>query len=193
MKKLIFGIATTLVLVSNVTAQNARERFLTGKKNHKEVVDAYNKLSDAEQKELWLEKFNQLISLNLPSEHKSLIKELRDDFADGVDTEKEDFFKTAAKLASITPAKDFGFMFETLLDYKYENKFVDNKSLPESFINDLNSLNAYANLSAGTLARGNCSCRWCLGMGTTGTYCKPTDSGCGFLWLQSCNQCILCL
>jgi len=93
----------------------------------------------------------------------------------------------------VTPAKDFGFMFETLLDYKYENRFVDNKSLPESFINDLNSLNAYANLSAGTLARGNCSCRWCLGMGTTGTYCKPTDSGCGFLWLQSCNQCILCL
>jgi hypothetical protein len=193
MKKLILGVIATVFFASHVNAQTAREKFLEGKKSHKEVVDAYNNLSDAQQKELWLEKFNQLAELDLPNKHSELIKKLRDDFADGVDAEKEDFFITASELARITPAKDFGYMFETLEDYKYEGKFIDTKLLSDEFVNDVKNLNAFINLKDSIAARGNCSCRWCLGMGTTGTNCKPTEHGCGFLWMQSCNQCVLCL
>ena len=194
MKKLFFGLVATVLFVSNANAQNKRTEFLQGKKNHKEVVAAYNVLTDAEQKALWLEKFDQLTSLDLPKEHKELKKKLRDDFADGVDNDpKEDFFRTAADLAKITPAKDFGYMFETLTDYKYEGKFLDTKKLSKEFVEDVAGLNPFVNLPTTVANRGNCSCRWCLGMGTTGTNCKPTEHGCGFLWLQSCNQCILYL
>lgn len=192
MKKLIFGLIATVVFGFVGNAQDLRAKFLEGKKSHQEVVDAYNKLSDSEQKELWQEKFNQLLTLKLPKEHLDLIKKLSDDFIDGVDADSsEDFFVIASELARITPAKDFGYMFETLNDYAYKGKFIDSKKLSEEFINDVKNLNPFVNLNVS--AKGKCSCRWCLGMGTTGNNCTVTEHGCGFLWLQSCNQCLLCL
>ena len=193
MKKLVFGLIVTILLSTASYGQNLRATFLEGKKSHKEIVDAYNKLSDTDQGLLWLEKFNQLLSVNLPKEHHDLIKKLRDDFKDGIDTEQSvTFFGIAAELAKITPAKDFGHMFESLYDYEYNGKFIDTKNLSQEFIDDVKNLTPYPNLS--TEAKGNCSCRWCLGhQGHTGKNCKITDSGCGFLWLQSCNQCVFCL
>ena len=193
MKNVFFCIITFVTLSISANAQTLREKFLEGKKNHQEVVDAYNKLSDAEQKGLWQEKFDQLLTLKLPKEHLDLIKKLSDDFSDGVDSDSsEDFFVTASKLAQITPVKDFGYMFETLNDYVYDSKFIDSKKLSDEFINDVKNLNPFVNLND-VSAKGKCSCRWCLGMGTTGNNCTITEHGCGFLWLQSCNQCLLCL
>jgi uncharacterized protein YeeX (DUF496 family) len=193
MKKLFFGLIATVLLMSNVNAQNVRAKFLEGKKSQKEVVDSYNKLSDQQQKELWLDKFSQLSKLNLPKEHLALINKLYENFKDGVDNNpEEDFFITASELAKITPAKDFGYMFERLEDYNYNNKFIDSKKLSDSYIIDLKNLNPFNNIND-ISARGNCSCRWCIGMGTTGTKCIVTEHGCGFLWLQSCNQCVFCL
>ncbi|PDS25374.1 bacteriocin fulvocin C-related protein [Flavobacterium branchiophilum] len=97
-------------------------------------------------------------------------------------------------LAKITPKRDFGLMFETLEDYKYNGRFIDTKEVPESIIKDLSNLNLFIDAGTSVVARGNCSCRWCIGFeGHTGTNCNPSTSGCGFLWMQSCNQCILCL
>jgi hypothetical protein len=79
----------------------------------------------------------------------------------------------------------FGSMFETLADYKYVDHFSDQTAVPATVVNDILSLNLF---------KSGCSCRWCLGhSGNTGTNCTPTASGCGFLWMQECNQCILCL
>lgn len=109
MKKLVFGLIITILLSTASYGQNLRATFLEGKKSHKEIVDAYNKLSDTDQGLLWLEKFNQLLSVNLPKEHHDLIKKLRDDFKDGIDTEQSvTFFGIAANWRKLHLRKILG-------------------------------------------------------------------------------------
>ena len=186
MKKLLFGLIVTLMICLSGNAQNLRADFIKGKKTNKEVIEAFSKLSEEEQKQLWLEKVDQLLTLKLPSEHHELIKEIRDRMDKGVDQESASaFLKNASNLAKITPLKDFGEMFEMLEDYHYDGKFSDTKSVPDSIVKGIAELDLFE--------RGACSCRWCLFSTTsTGTNCSPTRSGCGFFFMQECNQCILC-
>jgi hypothetical protein len=185
MKKVLFGLIATVMLGFVGNAQSLRADFLKGK-THRQAVEAFNQLTESDQKKLWIEKIDQILSQNLPIEHKKLVTEIRTGVDKGVDKNSaQAFLGSAANLARITPAKDFGNMFETLADFKYDGKFVNTKKMPESIILDIQNLDLFA--------RGNCSCRWCLGQGSTGSNCKATLDGCGFLWLQACNQCVLCL
>lgn len=187
MKKLLFSLIAIVMFSFVGEAQTLRAEFLHGKSTQAEIVEAFNKLSEKDQRDLWLEKFDQLLSLNLPAEHKELIQKLRDGVDKGVDkSQASEYLANAASLAKITPKKDFGLMFELLQDYEYTGSFIDTKELPSSYITDLENTDMFA--------RANCSCRWCLGYGgSTGSNCTSTSSGCGFLWMQSCNQCIVCL
>ncbi|POS00558.1 hypothetical protein Q361_1613 [Flavobacterium croceum DSM 17960] len=194
MKKLIFGLIAIVMFSILGNAQNLRTEFLKGK-THKEAVVAYNKLSEGEQKKLWLEKIEQLLSLSLPNEHKNYISKIKNSIEQGVNRDQsKEFLQNIVNLAKITPMKDFGMMFETLEDYKFYGKFIDTKAVPETIIIDLANLNLFTDASTSSVARGDCSCRWCLFHdGQTGTNCNRTSYGCGFLWMQSCNQCVLCL
>ncbi|PDS25375.1 hypothetical protein [Flavobacterium branchiophilum] len=66
MKKILFGLIATVMFSVMGNAQNLRTEFLRSK-THKEAVIALNKLSEGEQKKLWLEKLDQLLSLSLSS------------------------------------------------------------------------------------------------------------------------------
>jgi len=185
MKKLLFSFIAIFVLCFSTNAQHLRADFLKGK-THKQVVESFSQLSESGQKELWLEKMDQLLSLKLPSQHHDLVKKIREGMDKGVDTESAPaFLKSASQLAKITPRQDFGEMFEMLEDYQYSGKFSGTENMPDSLVEGLADMDLFN--------RGACSCRWCLfGTTSTGTNCAPTKSGCGFLWIQECNQCILC-
>ena len=149
-------------------------------------MDAFSKLSEGEQKELWLEKMDQLLSQKLPGTHVKLIKTIREGVGKGIDkTTAQNFLKSASDLAKITPRQDFGKMFERLEDYQYSGKFSGAENMPDSLVEGIASMDLFN--------KGACSCRWCLfGTTSTSTNCKETKSGCGFFWMQECNQCVLC-
>lgn len=186
MKNLLFGIITTVMFSFVGNSQTFRENFLKGMTSD-QVIEAFSKLSESDQKKLWLEKIDQLISLKLPNEHHNLIKEIRETIDKGIDEKSSSYFlNSVAKLAQITPLKDFGNMVETLGDYKYDGKFDDTRKVPETIIKGIESFDMFS--------KGSCSCRWCLfGTTTTSKNCNPTKSGCGIFWLQECDKCILCL
>lgn len=105
MKNLLFGIIATVMFTSIGNSQTFRQDFLKGK-TEKQVIEAYGKLSESDQKKLWLEKMDQLLLLQLPDEHLHLIKEIRVAIDRGIDEESASSFKAhVSKLGEITPLK----------------------------------------------------------------------------------------
>lgn len=92
MKKVF--LIVTIILVNFVgNSQNLRANFMKGK-THDQAVKAFNELSGNDQKELWLEKMDQMLSLKLPNEHHNLIKEIKEGISSGVDkSNSQSFFK----------------------------------------------------------------------------------------------------
>jgi hypothetical protein len=193
MKKILLGLIATIFISFSANSQNLRRDFLQGK-TKTQMVDAYNKLSQNDQRNLWLEKMDQLLSLPLPAEHLKLISLIRSGLEKGVTTEQStSFLESAAKVAKITPVADYGAMFESLSDYKFNGKFSDTKQVSETHINYILNIDLFSDASSSARAKPKCSCRWCLGYSDNpSTDCTATSHGCGFLWLQSCNQCVVC-
>lgn len=192
MKKLLFGFIATVMLSFTVNAQNLRADFLRGKTYDQVVLD-FNKLSKNEKNALWLEKLNQLLTQNLPQEHKVLINKIKTIMIQTpYSPNATEFVNTAVSLAQITPLEDLSPMFESLYDYNYSGTFNGTTVVSDQIINDIRNINDNTQTSGGRTA-GPCSCRWCIGHeGHTSTDCKPTEHGCGWFGMQSCNQCVFC-
>lgn len=192
MKNLLFGFIATIMLSITVNAQGTlRANFLKGK-TYDQVIADFNKLSIKDQNDLWLEKLDQLLSQNLPAEHKSLIARLKNIMTKTPYSPTADGFVDASvSLAKITPLEDLSGMYESLYDYNYNGKFTGKTLVPDYIINDILKINTVPTAKA--ITRGPCSCRWCVGHeGHTSTNCTPTEHGCGWFGWQSCNQCVFC-
>lgn len=191
MKKLIFSLLACVAFAFQGNAQDLRYKFLEGK-SRDEVISQFNQLSVDQKNDLWLEKINQILSQDIPSTHKELIGSLKEELKKIPYSSKSDkFVEVAVGLAEITPLEDFILMFESLKDYKFAGKFNSETKVPAELLKDIKSINNP--ISNTTTADRPCSCRWCIGMGTTSGNCTPSDGGCGFLWMQDCTRCVLCL
>jgi hypothetical protein len=190
MKKLFFGLIAMVMISFSGNAQNLRANFLNGK-THDQIILDYNNLSTEGQNALWIEKLDQLLSQNLPQQHKTLIENIREIMMNNQNPTRVDgFIQNAVELAQITPLEDLSSMYESLYDYNFTGNFSGNTITPEVIIDDIRNLNNPKTPSTG---RVTCSCRWCIGHeGHTGTNCEATDYGCGWFGFQSCNQCITC-
>lgn len=187
MKKLVLALVATVIFGFVGNAQNLRADFLKGK-THKQSVEAYYKLSDESQINLWIEKTDQLLKSNLPTNHLELISNIKK----GLESKNSKLFKESAiSLAKITPLKDFGLMFERFEDYNYTGKFQDIKPVPQNIIESISENNVF---EVGNSETGKaCTCSWCAGSDNNGgKLCQPTKEGCGFMWLYSCTQCMIC-
>jgi hypothetical protein len=187
MKKLVLAIVATVMFGFVGSAQNLRSDFLKGK-THKQAVEAYNKLSEQDQINLWIEKTEQLLTSSLPADHLKLIAGIKEGL---VNKNGKSLKENSVALAKITPLKDFGLMFERFEDYKFSGKFVDVKPVPEDIIVSISESIVFEpeNLDA----QKACTCSWCAGSDNNGgKLCQPTRSGCGFMWEYPCDRCMIC-
>ena len=77
MKKLLFGFLATILLTFTVNAQGTlRANFLKGK-TYEQVVTDFNKLTNDEKNDLWIEKMDQVLGEDLPMEHKTILTQVR--------------------------------------------------------------------------------------------------------------------
>lgn len=90
-------------------------------------------------------------------------------------------------------------LFKTIKANDLIEIFSINASIPdhtlkggEYFAFDKNSFSNKSEFIGGnelTARRTTCNCRWtCWLLGETNRNCTPTSHGCGFLWIQGCNQ-----
>lgn len=161
---------------------------------NEDVKEAFKELTSDEKFQVWESKCNQLLTQDLPFEHKELIALVKIEFTQlrntGVSLKLQNL---AIKLAKITPEEDFVLMFSSLGDYVFNNKF-EGSSVSEYLIKDLerSNLNSYVNakLSESNLAEklSDCTCRWtCHLYINSSTNCNDTSSGCGWFWMQECD------
>lgn len=163
-------------------------------KDYNHVKKDYLSLENSVKTDLWIEKLNQLQNSNLPENHKNLIQELTIELKSGNSNETK-LRSLAIELAKITPEHDFLMMFGALEDYspKIDGGFHDDFisiELQEN-LQSIGSFNekAKTNLTGKALPECNCSwtCDW-YNNGYSDTNCNETTTGCGFLWLQSCDE-----
>ena len=167
---------------TNYVSSKLRTTFLEGK-NYSKISNDFNMLSKKEKTDLWNDKLNQLLSLDLPIEHKELISDLKLEISkDQMDVKK--ISNIAISLAKLTPEEDFAKMFTNLYDYNYYGKFegktkVSIKAIEKFKIN--NSINS----------KIPCNCEWtCSWYGNSTSNCKTTSSGCGFMWFFECEHAV---
>lgn len=164
--------------------------------------EKYSKLTGEEQLLLWKSKLESLAKQPLlPGEHLSLIISLKNEVVK-LHSMKEvkltgTILEIAIAIAEITPREDFIQMFESLDKYEFTGSFQGKEICleciedMESYSRELSTIQA-ASFRSGDKA--NCNCRWtCSFMetffgGDSTTDCEKTDTGCGFLWTQSCTE-----
>jgi hypothetical protein len=172
---------------------NLRSEFLKGK-NQDEIIASFGKLTPVEKTNLWLEKTDQLLTLNLPNEHKVLLNKLKYLIQHNNEPKKLDEFRTAlVDFAKITPLEDFSLMVEKLDDYKYDGKFNGKTKISAEVLNDLKNLGkepAVITNNTGTnkLTLPKCNCRYiCWMYGGSSGDCQETVDGCGPFGMSTCN------
>ncbi len=189
MKKIVLAVIAIVAFSFVGNAQSLRADFLKGK-TQDEVVSSYGKLSLKEQDNLWLEKINQLLSQKMPNEQLTLIKTWQKSI---INHDYNGLKSVAINLAKITPEYDFLKMVESLSDYNYTGKFIGTTNVSVNIIKDLENMPTSSTTpTIDPNGRAACTCHWCGGLGTPGTNCKPTGSGCGFMWLYACDHCMAC-
>lgn len=196
-------LLSALILVActkdNFTTDSAaentlRESFLK-QKDFSTIKSDFNNLTEKEKIALWNEKLDQLLTQNLPLEHKKLIIELNAELKK-TNINVENVSNISFHLANITPEDDFYQMFMSLNDYKFEGGFIGTakvndalkKSLKLVKFNYTKNTNI-PNLNAKTNG-GACNCNWTCSLyaGGSTTNCRQTTSGCGFLWAFPCEN-----
>lgn len=189
MKKVFLGLIATVMFSVAGNAQNLREKFLEGK-SEKEIVKAFQNLKPEEKNALWNEKMEQLLSQDIPKEHKMLINEIKEFFQKNTDSENgKIFIGLSLKLAEITPMEDLHDMFATLKDYHFKGEFQGKTKATKELISEIESLQDISDNEEGKAA---CVCRWCIGGGSVSTDCRVTSDGCGWFGMQSCTHCSIC-
>ena len=148
------------------------------------LKDDYRSLTISKQKELWLDKLNQIKTQTLSSKQLNLINEL-----EIVISGKDDEFISSNQkiknlgidLALITPREDFIQMFSSLENY-IPNTGISTEICNEC-ISDLKNESIISDKSKVSFRLGGCNCKWTCGWGpyVSSSNCTPTDTGCGFL------------
>lgn len=188
MKKLVLGLIATVMLSFGGNAQNLREKFLAGK-TQTQIVSDFNKLSTSQKNDLWIEKMEQLLTQELPSEHIALIRGIKDLMIENKRSNIKEFVEPTLRLASITPEDDFVKMIESLYDYKYTGKFLGKDKTSDSILQDISKLGSQEPTDGdGEVNRPTCNCRymcWLFGGGTSN--CRETVDGCGPFGMSTCN------
>lgn len=198
--KKIITFVTIVILGScsqsneSITPIDGRESFIDGKTNAQQKED-YSELTFEGKMALWLSKLLQLESANLSSEHLKLISSMKE-ILNKVKSEDElastaEFQQLGISLAEITPREDFIQMFARLDDY-YSPSSSESLRVQATITNELTQgFTDKLNPNHSTRTNGNpdCNCDWTCGDGAcTHSDCDSTSSGCGFLWLFSCNE-----
>ena len=169
--------------------------FLRGK-SFEVIKNDYRILPEQVQKELWLEKVQQLLTQKLPQPQLLLIKELENELlktefslnSSSIDAKIDDI---GLNLAKITPKANFLAMFVTLDDYYFKDKFIDTEICSECIADMESDLKKKGGIENTLKTRRlNCDCKWTCGAGgyTTTSNCNPTSSGCGWLWRSPCGE-----
>jgi len=169
------------------------------KVKHQLSKESYMELSFGQQNQIWTDRLNGFLNENIPNKEKELIESV----INQLETYKnrEDVFtdetmkKDVLELANIIPTKRFKIMFSTLDAFNIKTKYENNidKEFIQQLKTDFEKLASVQNsddISEQSLVpKPWCNCKWtCGGHGSycSHTYCKPTSSGCGFLWLHPC-------
>lgn len=163
-----------------------------------EAENKFYKLSFEEQKSIWSNKLTQIQSKNVSKKHNVLLNELNQELVKALsfqDLYNDNLERIAIELVKITPQTDFIEMFMMLEDYngnfdsnnfkvceecveKLKADFEESKKVNKNKLEKVSSV------------QGICNCSWTCGFGPgdVSSNCKPTDSGCGFLWLSGCKK-----
>ncbi len=161
---------------------------------------AYELLTENEQKEVWLDKIQQIITEDLKNNNiKPLLFNLQQAIKN---TEAGTFNKKNKKLmgiglemAEVLPKNDFLGMFCTISDYSPSHVIESNcvdcaEDIKQSLLEDMNSTPKI------TLRKqlSDCNCKWTCDLFTIGsgwevtTKCQETVDGCGWLNFQPCTR-----
>jgi hypothetical protein len=163
----------------------------------------YRKLSFENRKSLWIDKLNQVLTTSIPLNSKQLISNLilelgnANDEVEVLDNDK--VRKISLELVEVFPQEDFLKVFSSLANYTPRHSEIFSDFNPCEFCKEdmVNSWTYDAKNSSNTAHRESeekkeCSCKWtCEDDGQTtcvSTDCKSTSRGCGFLWMQSCEE-----
>lgn len=155
------------------------------------VIENYNSYSLENKTRFWINRIEKTTSLkDLNDKQISLINEFL------LNLEETGIDKLSSSKVSMEIIEQ---LFKTikandLIEIFSINEFVNSQAfksveyLPfdaDSFSNK--SENIKGDEFASRLT--SCNCRWtCWLLGGTNRNCTPTSHGCGFLWIQSCNQ-----
>lgn len=168
--------------------------FMKGK-SFEVIKNDYRILPEQVQKELWIEKVQQLLTQKLPQPQLLLIKELENELlktefslnSSSIDAKIDDI---GLNLAKITPKADFLAMFVTLDDYYFKDKFIDTEICSECIADMESDLKKKGGIENTLKTRRiDCNCKWTCGLsGGSTSSCNPTSSGCGWLWRDPCGE-----
>lgn len=179
----------------DVKNTNLREQLFSDK-DYNETKKIYKSLDSSSKINLWIEKLNNLLILDLPSEHLELINSLVLELENAESSNRSNMVNIAINLAKITPEKDFHMMFGTLDDYDYKGNFTGNH-ISKDLILEMENLDVrYLSQKSNTkmtsrLVMVECNCKWTCSFFETassqGENCETSNGGCGFLWIQDCE------
>ena len=155
------------------------------------VIENYNSYSSKNKTLFWVDRIEKVSYLkDLDNKQISLINEFK------LNLEETGIDKLASSDESMQLIEQ---LFKTIKANDLIEIFSINASIPdhtlkggEYFTFDKNSFSNKSEFIGGnelTARRTTCNCRWtCWLLGETNRNCTPTSNGCGFLWIQGCNQ-----
>lgn len=170
---------------------NLREGFL-GREDFAFMKKEFNALSIAEKCALWDEKIDQLLSLQLPAQHLTLITELKAELQKHKEGRAHQIRQKFEQLSVITPDEDFIQMFFEMKDYSFSNNtFIGTGSSTERLRNYVKQDYAFQNTNVTT---ADCNCAYTCNSQAfifphtcyTST-CNPTLDGCGPFGMSECD------
>ena len=163
MKKMIYFIFSVFLLsCTQVEPEEVSEEL---------VIENYNSYSSKNKTLFWVDRIEKVSSLkDLDDKQISLINEFK------LNLEETGIDKLASSDESMQLIEQ---LFHTIKGGEYFSFDKNSFSNKSEFIGG-NEL---------TARRTTCNCRWtCWLLGETNRNCTPTSHGCGFLWIQGCNQ-----
>jgi hypothetical protein len=170
--------------------------FIDGKTDL-EIKEGFSNLDFEGQKEIWISKLKQVLKTSIGQDQKEYINILISEFEKSnkiQDLKSKRIQVIAIEIAKITPKEDLHSMFTNLRNFEPSNfsaPEICNECL-DSLIEDWDSDNEIFETNARIMAK--CNCKWTCGVCFCSmdikitSDCTATSSGCGFLWLQSCEK-----
>jgi len=208
MKKVSILILVTLItsLLYTSCGKNELDHSLTRKillqeSSKDKLLEKYNSLSYSDKMKIWEEKLLQSIE-NSPKEYNehihSIINKIKSTSSAQELINSDDFRDLTMKTAENIAPSTFTDIFFSLNDLHFDNSGVIESKSEESrdLINYLKqsfekARNTKPSSTQNKSAEKPCNCNWTCGDSAsecTHSDCEATDTGCGFLWLFSCEQ-----